>query len=802
MTKAGPSRYRFGDCELDAGTRQLSRAGEPVPLQPRVFDLLIYLIEQRNRAVDKDEIQDAVWAPSIVSETAMTRAIMKARRAVGDDAELQAVIRTVHGHGYQFVAELVAEPNEQASEDTSSTPAEVVVSETVEQIPPKGLGVRRAGLALAALIVAAVIGVALWPRGPATTDGIRVAVLPIANETGNVEYDWARLGLMGLANELFENLSVVDTVTTSDVISFVENTGWDGAIDGPDALDRATRLRAAYGASHVLFAALEEHVGGLRLSYTLVDSDGLRAETTMVSPKGTALVRGMVAGVSNLLSGRRYAPEGAPEAVDEDPFINEAYARALATALEGRCAEAAPLFDVVLARNPDLVQARIQGANCRFELGETQAAESTLEALLERNEVNADGRLKAQVLLLLGKVRHRSGRLDLAQTAYREALATAESIGDREAIGRALIADAILAKDRRQFDEARALLSRATLQFRQLEWQILPGQIASTLANVAMNDGELDAAEQHLEDAIAGFRAIGDRANEAKMLNNFGFLRRLQGRFSEAEPLHLQSLAIRREIGDRVGQGRIHNFLSVLYQRERRFEDARQAANEAVAIAREADDRLFLATGLSQRGAAERALGLFDESIATYGEAHEIFLSIEDLSRALQVGLRLARIDMERGDDASAEARVAEVLEQALTAGLPEPAIEAMRYAGDLASRRGNKAMAREYFEEGLAYVAESGFESLRLPLAQRLVAIYLDAAELEKAEPLLGFLVEQEPNSFSLVQQARYAHMKSDHEQAVALMTDARTLSGDRWNEADEAQLEAYRKAADTADQ
>ena len=82
---------------------------EIVPLEPRVFALLLYLIEQRHRAVDKDEIQDTVWAGMIVSETALARAIMKARRAVGDSADTQAVIRTVHGHGYQFIATLVSE---------------------------------------------------------------------------------------------------------------------------------------------------------------------------------------------------------------------------------------------------------------------------------------------------------------------------------------------------------------------------------------------------------------------------------------------------------------------------------------------------------------------------------------------------------------------------------------------------------------------------------------------------------------------------------------------------------------------
>src|SRR5210317_2589265 len=106
MSETPSSVIRFNDCEFDPARRELRRSGTPVPLEPKVFALLLYLIEQRHRAVDKDEIQDAVWTGTIVSEIALTRAIMKARRAVGDSADTQDVIRTVHGHGYQFVAVL------------------------------------------------------------------------------------------------------------------------------------------------------------------------------------------------------------------------------------------------------------------------------------------------------------------------------------------------------------------------------------------------------------------------------------------------------------------------------------------------------------------------------------------------------------------------------------------------------------------------------------------------------------------------------------------------------------------------
>lgn len=104
----GPRQvYRFGDCALDAQIRELRVAGALVPIQPKVFDLLLYLVEHRDRVVSKDELQDAIWTGTIVTETALTRAVMKARRAVGDDPEQQTIIQTVQRHGYRFIAPLI-----------------------------------------------------------------------------------------------------------------------------------------------------------------------------------------------------------------------------------------------------------------------------------------------------------------------------------------------------------------------------------------------------------------------------------------------------------------------------------------------------------------------------------------------------------------------------------------------------------------------------------------------------------------------------------------------------------------------
>ena len=97
---------RFGDCELDQGMRELRRGGERVHIEPQVYDLLVLLIERRGTVVAKNDILDLVWGDRFVSESALTSRIKSLRKATGDDGRTQGIIRTVHGHGYSFVADV------------------------------------------------------------------------------------------------------------------------------------------------------------------------------------------------------------------------------------------------------------------------------------------------------------------------------------------------------------------------------------------------------------------------------------------------------------------------------------------------------------------------------------------------------------------------------------------------------------------------------------------------------------------------------------------------------------------------
>lgn len=133
--------YRFEDCELDLGVFEIRRGGESMKVEPQVFDVLAYLVKHRDRVVPKRELLDEIWDDRFVSESALTSRLKAARRAVGDDGRAQRVIRTVHGRGYRFVADVqVVDPASRAGtgpDVTSESSGSIPVGSDKTHVQPE-----------------------------------------------------------------------------------------------------------------------------------------------------------------------------------------------------------------------------------------------------------------------------------------------------------------------------------------------------------------------------------------------------------------------------------------------------------------------------------------------------------------------------------------------------------------------------------------------------------------------------------------------------------------------------------------
>jgi TolB-like protein len=97
--------YSFEDCSLDTARRELRRGSALVALQPQVFDILVYLVQNRDRVVSKDDIFQSVWGGRVVSESALTSRITAVRKAI-DDGGAQRLIRTLPRKGLRFIGEV------------------------------------------------------------------------------------------------------------------------------------------------------------------------------------------------------------------------------------------------------------------------------------------------------------------------------------------------------------------------------------------------------------------------------------------------------------------------------------------------------------------------------------------------------------------------------------------------------------------------------------------------------------------------------------------------------------------------
>lgn len=141
-------RYVFGVHSLDVDRRELRRGANPVAVEPQVFDLLVFLIRNRDRVLSKDDLIEAVWAGRIVSDSTLTSRINAARKAIGDSGADQHSIKTLPRKGVRFLAAVREEPaNESHRPPAAATAAAVlpVPSSSNEAVPAMA---RRASIAV------------------------------------------------------------------------------------------------------------------------------------------------------------------------------------------------------------------------------------------------------------------------------------------------------------------------------------------------------------------------------------------------------------------------------------------------------------------------------------------------------------------------------------------------------------------------------------------------------------------------------------------------------------------------------
>ena len=99
-------QFHFADYVLDTDRRELRLRSELIAVEPQVYDLLLHLVENRDRVVTKDDLVASVWGGRVTSDATLTSRIYAVRKAVGDSGQQQRLIRTIPRKGLRFVGEV------------------------------------------------------------------------------------------------------------------------------------------------------------------------------------------------------------------------------------------------------------------------------------------------------------------------------------------------------------------------------------------------------------------------------------------------------------------------------------------------------------------------------------------------------------------------------------------------------------------------------------------------------------------------------------------------------------------------
>lgn len=216
----GNDFYQFGPFQLNVSERLLLRDGKPVPLPPKDFDMLLVLVENGGRVLEKDELMRRVWPDSFVEEANLSHHVFTLRKALGEVEGGSKYIETVPRRGYRFVADVNVVRNEsgdpeprQSAESDSKGQTGITRSAATKTLP----------IILIACAVAAGLGIAsyIWLNGRTTTDETAaiksIAVLPFKPLVADARDESLELGMADALITRLSNLRNIIVRPTSTV---------------------------------------------------------------------------------------------------------------------------------------------------------------------------------------------------------------------------------------------------------------------------------------------------------------------------------------------------------------------------------------------------------------------------------------------------------------------------------------------------------------------------------------------------------------------------------------------------------
>ena len=600
---------RFEDYELDRSRWQLSWHGEPLPLNRKTFDLLLYLMDRRDRVVSKDELLQGLWPDQFVEESNLTQHVFLLRKALSRHASGKKVIETIPGRGYRFngaveAASIAEELTIGVTESITRIKIEEETSLTEISAPSPESSERRRvfGWGLVVLIAVALLGCGLLlrgrflkragqPAGPSLASMPQprqtIAVVGFHNSSSRTEDEWLSTAVAEMLSSEMTAADQLRVIPTEDVARAESDLGLKGnPIDsdpkrislsqatGADMLVKGSYVVVSQGTAptiRLMVQAQDAHsgkqlaslsrTGNLADLFQLVDQTGTELRDDLAKGASQAEDEKALSGMSHNVDALRLYAEG----IDRQRNFDSHSARSL--------------FERAVQADPDFAMAHLGLADAWADLGfmgragEESAEAFKLSANLPRAERLA---VEADYRKLSNDSEHAISLYKALSTFYpddatwglklaaeqsedgrqRDAVQTLEPLRKlRLTPAETVEVDGIEAGAYAHFDEAQAnekarvLLDEATAIADKQGGLSIHGRAFRYKCFALSHIGPVAVAQPACEQARATFQEIGNLLAVANSINNLGVLAQQVGDWKQGETDYEEARRLYHQLG-------------------------------------------------------------------------------------------------------------------------------------------------------------------------------------------------------------------------------------------------------------
>ncbi|HEX5716969.1 MAG TPA: tetratricopeptide repeat protein, partial [Thermoanaerobaculia bacterium] len=766
---------RFDEFLVDPGARLLQRDGEPVPLTPKVFSVLLALLEKPGQVIPKDELLHKVWPDTVVTEANLTQSISTLRKALGERAHDRRYVVTVPGVGYSFAARVEEEDPEVPEAPNALPPLPDPEPAAPARVPRR---LWRFALLSAALILATLAAglILIRIRVPgeeasgANGHRVSVAVLGFRNLSGRSDAQWLAQALPEMLTTELATAKELRVIPGENVAR-ARLTGEAGDLDAA-GLERAHEVLGSDLVVVGSYLKLEGKGGDrLRLDLRVLRAPGgetlaslaeLGTEPELfelVSRAGARLRDAM--GVSALPPRQVRAVRALLPA---SPQAARLYAEGLGRLRSFDAAGARDLLEQAVRADPSSAVIRSSLSQSWAALGhDARALEEARRAVGLARSLPRTDRLAIEARLHVA-----SREWDRASEVYRSlwtfypddleyGLQLAAALSEA---GRGAEALATVAELRRlpepEREDPRIDLAEAIAAQRLGDLATLQRAAAAAVEKARRTGADLVQAQALVEQgealvrlgrpeqglaltrqAIERFEAAGDQMGVVNALTLIGIALREQGDLDGAEASYRRALGIAERLGNLTGIALQRGNLGVIYHYQGDLRQARESLALALSLYAQAGDRVLEARTLSFLGAVLWAQGDLAEAQKAFEKSLEMSRATghrRDQARALSaLGMALAR----QGRLAQARQRYEQAFAILRSTGDSSFAAAALAGSAGVLQRQGALPAARQRFEEALAAKREVRDRLGAAEVQGVLADLHVAAGNLAAAGPL-----------------------------------------------------------------